>query len=147
MISTVCMSVFCRILGTVSRPMLPDLTDYPLAAAICGGLFVGVGVGMIVRQGGSSSGDDALALTISEVTKWRLSAAYLFTRSRGSGPVADVYSGKPHRLFCRDRDSLFLADRSDTEFSRKKGDTGLNFRHCRICDSVICQENVRKRKL
>ena len=59
--------------------MLPDLTDYPLAAALLGGLFVGVGVGIIVRQGGSSGGDDALALTISRLTKWRLSRAYLFT--------------------------------------------------------------------
>ena len=33
----------------------------------------------IVRQGGSSGGDDALALTISKVTRWRLSRAYLFT--------------------------------------------------------------------
>ena len=50
-----------------------------MAAAVLGGLFVGVGVGIIVRQGGSSGGDDALALVISKVTKWRLSFAYLFT--------------------------------------------------------------------
>ena len=60
-------------------PMLPDLSAYPLAAAVLGGIFVGVGVGLIVRQGGSSGGDDALALTISHVTHWRLSRAYLFT--------------------------------------------------------------------
>ena len=42
--------------------MLPDLSGHPLIAAILGGLFVGVGVGLIVRQGGSSGGDDALAL-------------------------------------------------------------------------------------
>lgn len=59
--------------------MLPDLSAYPLAAAVLGGIFVGVGVGLIVRQGGSSGGDDALALTISHVTHWRLSRAYLFT--------------------------------------------------------------------
>ena len=60
-------------------PMLPDLSAYPLAAALAGGVFVGIGVGLIVRQGGSSGGDDALALTISHVTRWRLSRAYLFT--------------------------------------------------------------------
>ena len=32
-------------------PMLPDLTPWPLAAALLGGVFVGVGVGLIVRQG------------------------------------------------------------------------------------------------
>ena len=60
-------------------PMLPDLSAHPLAAALAGALFVGVGVGLIIRQGGSGSGDDALALTISHVTGWRLSGAYLFT--------------------------------------------------------------------
>ena len=59
--------------------MLPDLSSQPLAAALLGGLFVGIGVGLIVRQGGSSGGDDALALVISKVAKCRLSFAYLFT--------------------------------------------------------------------
>lgn len=59
--------------------MLPDLSAYPLLAAILGGIFVGVGVGLIIRQGGSSGGDDALALVISHVTHWKLSRAYLFT--------------------------------------------------------------------
>jgi uncharacterized membrane-anchored protein YitT (DUF2179 family) len=49
------------------------------AAALLGGVFVGVGVGLIVRQGGSSGGDDALALVIHKLTGWRLSRAYLFT--------------------------------------------------------------------
>lgn len=60
-------------------PMLPDLTDFPLLAAILGAIFVGVGVGLIVRQGGSGGGDDALALTISHVLHWKLSRSYLFT--------------------------------------------------------------------
>lgn len=59
--------------------LLPDLSSYPFLAAILGGLFVGIGVGLIVSQGGSSGGDDALALTISHLTHWRLSKAYLFT--------------------------------------------------------------------
>lgn len=59
--------------------MLPDFSSKPLLAAILGGIFVGVGVGLIVRQGGSSGGDDALALSISEAFKWKLSRAYLFT--------------------------------------------------------------------
>ena len=59
--------------------MPPDLSEYPLLAAVSGGIFVGVGVGMIIRQGGSSGGDDALALTISRITRWKLSRSYLFT--------------------------------------------------------------------
>lgn len=59
--------------------MLPDLSEYPLVASILGGCFVGVGVGIIIRQGGSSGGDDALALIISHATHCKLSRAYLFT--------------------------------------------------------------------
>ena len=60
-------------------PLLPDLSAYPLLAALLGALFVGTGVGLVVRQGGSSGGDDALALVISKVTSWRLTWAYSFT--------------------------------------------------------------------
>ena len=55
------------------------ITMGPAVGALLGGVFVGVGVGLIVRQGGSSGGDDALALVIHKLTGWRLSRAYLFT--------------------------------------------------------------------
>lgn len=77
-ISTMSVSFFFKIWEQFP-PILPDLSDYPFAAAILGGIFVGVGVGLIVRQGGSSGGDDALALAISKVTHCRLSKAYMFT--------------------------------------------------------------------
>lgn len=72
------MSTFFR-LWEQFAPMLPDLSAYPLAAALLGGLFVGIGVGLVVRQGGSSGGDDALALVISKLSRCRLSRAYLVT--------------------------------------------------------------------
>lgn len=78
LISTSCISLFYK-LWEQFTPMLPDLSGHPLIAAVLGGLFVGVGVGLIVRQGGSSGGDDALALVISHLTHWRLSRSYLFT--------------------------------------------------------------------
>lgn len=77
-ISTLSVSLFYDF-WEMFPPMLPDLSDYPLIAALAGGMFVGAGVGLIVRQGGSSGGDDALALTISHISHWRLSRAYLFT--------------------------------------------------------------------
>ena len=52
---------------------------HPLAAALVGGCLVGIGCGLIVRQGGSSGGDDALALVISQTTGMRLSRCYLAT--------------------------------------------------------------------
>ena len=77
-ISTLSVSFFYKVWEQFPH-MLPDLSTYPLAAAVLGGIFVGVGVGLIIRQGGSSGGDDALALTISHVTHMRLARAYLFT--------------------------------------------------------------------
>ncbi len=58
---------------------LPDLSERPLLAAVFGACFVGVGVGLIVRQGISSGGDDALALVISKLTHCKISRAYLAT--------------------------------------------------------------------
>lgn len=77
-ISTFSVSMFYKF-WELFPPMLPDLSGQPLLAAIMGGLFVGVGVGIIVRNGGSSGGDDALALSISKITKCQLSRAYIFT--------------------------------------------------------------------
>lgn len=78
LVSTFSLAGFFKLWELFPR-VLPDLSAWPLAAAVLGGLFVGVGVGLVVRQGGSSGGDDALALTISHVTHWRLSRAYLLT--------------------------------------------------------------------
>ena len=77
-VSTLSVSLFYKLWEQFPN-MLPDLSRWPLLAALAGGAFVGIGVGLIVRQGGSAGGDDALALTISRVTHWRLSRAYLFT--------------------------------------------------------------------
>ena len=65
-------------LGTVS-PGTSSLADYPLLAALAGGCFIGTGCGLVVRQGASCAGDDALALVISKVTGCRISRAYLLT--------------------------------------------------------------------
>ena len=50
-----------------------------LLAAVLGALFVGVGIGIVIRQGASAGGDDALALSISKVLGWRVGRCYLFT--------------------------------------------------------------------
>lgn len=58
-------------------PVFWDISRQPLLVSLIGALFVGTGVGMVVRQGGAVGGDDALALVISKVFGIRLSFAYL----------------------------------------------------------------------
>ena len=60
-------------------PLLPDLDSVPIVAAIVGAIFVGIGAGIVVRQGGACAGDDALALVISKKLRIKISKAYLFT--------------------------------------------------------------------
>ena len=59
--------------------LLPDMGHIPLLAAAAGAVFVGMGVGLIVRQNAAGCGDDALALVISKRTGWNVSRAYLIT--------------------------------------------------------------------
>ena len=59
--------------------VLPSFADKPLVAAVLGALFVGIGVGIVVKEGGASGGDDALALVIAKLAKCRISKAYLAT--------------------------------------------------------------------
>ena len=59
--------------------LLPSMAHLPLVAAAVGGVFVGVGVGLVVRAGGAAGGDDALALVIAKLFRWPVSRAYLFT--------------------------------------------------------------------
>ena len=60
-------------------PLWPALADMPLAAAVLGALFVGVGVGICVRAGGAPGGDDALAMSISHLTGWNIRWPYLMS--------------------------------------------------------------------
>ena len=60
-------------------PLLPSLAGHPVAAAVVGACFVGLGVGLAVRAGGAAGGDDALAMSIAHAAKWPISRAYLFS--------------------------------------------------------------------
>ena len=60
-------------------PLWPQIAGYPLAAAIIGALFIGIGAGRCVRAGGATCGDDALAMSISRMTKIPIQWVYLVT--------------------------------------------------------------------
>ncbi|MEG1500831.1 MAG: YitT family protein, partial [Clostridiales bacterium] len=48
-------------------------------AALAGGLFVGLGVGLVVRIGGACGGDDALAMIISKFAHCSIAKAYMLS--------------------------------------------------------------------
>ena len=58
-------------------PLWPGIAGYPLLAAVLGALFIGIGAGACVRAGGATSGDDALAISISHLTKIDIQWIYL----------------------------------------------------------------------
>lgn len=71
-------SVSYRIFELFPR-IYPEISQYPIIAAILGAVFVGVGVGLCVRMGGAPCGDDALAMSIAAKTKIKIQCAYLIS--------------------------------------------------------------------
>ena len=60
-------------------PLWPEIASYPLIAAIAGALFIGIGAGICVRTGGATCGDDALAMSLSKITKIDIQWIYLIS--------------------------------------------------------------------
>lgn len=60
-------------------PLWPNITQFPLLAAIAGALFIGVGAGLCVRAGGATAGDDALAMSFSHLFNWPIERVYLLS--------------------------------------------------------------------
>lgn len=58
-------------------PLWPEIASYPLLAAVLGALFIGIGAGLCVRAGGATCGDDALAMSLSHITKVPIQWIYL----------------------------------------------------------------------
>ena len=77
-VSSVLLALFYALWESLPH-LFPDLSAFPLLASIAGGVFVGVGAGLVVRCNASAGGDDALALSIHKVFGLRLSRCYLFT--------------------------------------------------------------------
>ena len=62
-----------------SPPLWPQIAQRPLLAAVLGALFIGIGAGLCVRVGGATSGDDALAMSLSHLTKIPIQWLYLIS--------------------------------------------------------------------
>ena len=60
-------------------PVFPELAQHPLAAALLGAVFVGLGCGLCVRMGGAPCGDDALAIMLSHIFKAKIEYFYMIS--------------------------------------------------------------------
>ena len=58
-------------------PLWPQIAHMPLLASLLGAGFIGVGAGLCVRAGGATSGDDALAMSLTHITKIPIQWIYL----------------------------------------------------------------------
>ena len=58
-------------------PLWPQIAACPLLAAVVGALFIGIGAGLCVRAGGATTGDDALAMSLSHILKKPIERIYL----------------------------------------------------------------------
>jgi uncharacterized membrane-anchored protein YitT (DUF2179 family) len=78
-------------------PLWPGIVEMPLLASILGALFIGIGAGLCVRAGGATSGDDALAMSLSHVTKLPIQWIYLISDLTVLGLSLSYIS--PRRIF------------------------------------------------
>ena len=77
-IASMFFALFYKLFSLIG-PILPSLYNYPVIAAVVGGMGIGVGCGLVISQGGAAGGDDALAFIISRKSGMGISLCYLLT--------------------------------------------------------------------
>lgn len=60
-------------------PLWPQIANMPITASLIGALFIGLGAGLCVRSGGATCGDDALAMSLTHITKIPIQWIYLIS--------------------------------------------------------------------
>ncbi|WCK55049.1 YitT family protein [Aneurinibacillus sp. Ricciae_BoGa-3] len=65
-------------IGTTLLKPVPGLTTDPLLAAVFGGIILGIGVGMVIRNGGSLDGTEILAILFDKKSPFSVGETVLF---------------------------------------------------------------------
>ncbi len=60
-------------------PLWPEIAGFPLLSALLGAMFIGIGAGLCIRAGGATCGDDALAMSLTRITKLPIQWIYLIS--------------------------------------------------------------------
>ncbi|MDF2683897.1 MAG: YitT family protein [Brevibacillus sp.] len=64
--------------GTALLHPVPGLTDDPLLAAVFGGIILGIGVGLVLRYGGSLDGTEIIAVLFNKKTPFSVGEIVMF---------------------------------------------------------------------
>ena len=75
--ASISFSLCYRFFENVTGSLIP-VSNNLLLAAILGACFVGIGVGLAVRNGCAAGGDDAISLALNKLFKIKVSTTYLF---------------------------------------------------------------------
>ncbi|WP_241254525.1 YitT family protein [Brevibacillus sp. SYP-B805] len=65
-------------IGTTLLHPVPALTDNPLLAAVFGGIILGIGVGLVIRNGGSLDGTEIVAILLNKRTPFSVGEIVMF---------------------------------------------------------------------
>jgi uncharacterized membrane-anchored protein YitT (DUF2179 family) len=65
-------------IGTTLLHPVPGLTEDPLLAAVFGGIILGIGVGMVIRYGGSLDGTEIVAILVNKKTPFSVGELVMF---------------------------------------------------------------------
>jgi uncharacterized membrane-anchored protein YitT (DUF2179 family) len=93
LLSIIVLSVTASLLVPV-----PGITNDPLLAAVFGGIIVGIGVGLVVRNGGSSDGTEVVAVLINKKSPWSVGEVVMFLNIFILGSAGFVF-GWNHAMY------------------------------------------------
>ncbi|WP_079914401.1 MULTISPECIES: YitT family protein [unclassified Paenibacillus] len=91
-------SVFFMSVGTWLLHPVPPLTIDPLLAAVFGGIIVGIGVGMVIRSGGSLDGTEIVAILLNKKTPFSVGEVVMFFNLFILGSAGFVF-GWDHAMY------------------------------------------------
>lgn len=77
---------------------VPRITTDPLLAAVFGGIILGIGVGLIIRNGGSSDGTEILAVLFNKTTPFSVGEVVMFINIFILGSAGFVF-GWDHAMY------------------------------------------------
>ncbi|WP_245855970.1 YitT family protein [Paenibacillus rigui] len=91
-------SVTLMSIGTTMLHPVPPLTIDPLLAAVFGGIILGVGVGMVIRSGGSLDGTEIIAILVNKKSPFSVGEIVMFFNLFILGSAGFVF-GWDHAMY------------------------------------------------